>query len=363
MPLPNRDRLVEDCEARMRPGLYHMLDSITRELTHGLIQEKGQLLAQLSNLEAQLASYQNQLQSTKSMLENANSKAIDLDMKLREASMKAEELDNKLQDSERRNCEIRREYEQAKKRWTGVIRHGYREMKAERDKALRKQEKMEDELTTLQMKAKAARRLTKKATFVLKDDDLIRCPRSHSGGKTVLLRIRLNGLADTLTHDLTAEKAQLETQVQALQARLESLQTQLNDAKLELAEANSKVADMDVKLLEAHTKLDDINDRFRDSESRNDAMKRELETAKIRWTGVVTTGWSEAETEREKLRRKLEKKEEELALVKLKTKTARRWMKKATFILKDDVLQRPGSRSSASSSESSYDLQHHKRRK
>ncbi|KAG7095324.1 hypothetical protein E1B28_006089 [Marasmius oreades] len=173
----------------------------------------------------------------------------------------------------------------------------------------------------------------------------------------------LNSLAENLTNDLTREKSQLEDQVQALQVQLDSVQTQLNDAKSELAAANAKVADMDSKLLDAHTKLDDVNHKFRNSERRNDAMKRELEQAKIRWTGVVTTGWSEADSDREKLRRKLEKKEEELALLKLKTRTARRWMKKATLVLKeDDVLPRPESRSSVSS-ESSYSLQHSRRRK
>lgn len=155
----------------------------------------------------------------------------------------------------------------------------------------------------------------------------------------------LESLAENISKDLSKEKTELEDQVQALQVRLDSLQTLLNGTKLELAEANLKVADMDVKLIEAHTQLEDMTRKFKDSESRNHAMKKELEEAKIRWTGVVTTGWSEAETEGEKLRQKLEKKEEELALMKLKTKTARRWMKKATFILKDDVMQRPGSRS------------------
>ncbi|KAG7095325.1 hypothetical protein E1B28_006090 [Marasmius oreades] len=174
----------------------------------------------------------------------------------------------------------------------------------------------------------------------------------------------LNTLGQHIRSELTLENARLEERVSTLQGQLVSVDTQLSGTKLKLDEANSKIADMDGKLVDAHTKVDEMENELQELRRSNAEMKRELEQAKKRWRGIVLPGYHEMELEREKLRRKLEKKEDEVVFYKLKTKAARKLVKKAAYVLKEDdvvVYRRPGSRSSVSSESSCY-LQYARRR-
>ncbi|KAL0565840.1 hypothetical protein V5O48_016177 [Marasmius crinis-equi] len=124
----------------------------------------------------------------------------------------------------------------------------------------------------------------------------------------------IEDLERNMGNELVRQRMEHESEVRGLHARIEALQLQLDDA-------NSKIVDMHQKVHDAEKKTSD--------------MKRELEGAKTRWTGMVTNGWSETASERERYKRKLEKAEQELMLVKMQSKAARKMMKKATYILKD----------------------------
>ncbi|KAK1235795.1 hypothetical protein PQX77_000968 [Marasmius sp. AFHP31] len=116
----------------------------------------------------------------------------------------------------------------------------------------------------------------------------------------------------------------------------EELHREKQEHERQVRELNERIRALESHLLDTNTKLITMTARCDDAEKKNRDMHRELEEAKMKWTGIVATGYNEAVSQHEKTKKKLEKKEGELAILKMQTRAARKLMKKATYMLKDN---------------------------
>ncbi|KAL0069286.1 hypothetical protein AAF712_003651 [Marasmius tenuissimus] len=116
----------------------------------------------------------------------------------------------------------------------------------------------------------------------------------------------------------------------------EELHREKQEHERQVRELNDRIRALESHLHDTNTKLLTMTARCEDAEKKNRDMHRELEEAKMKWTGIVATGYNEAVSQHEKTKKKLEKKEGELAILKMQTRAARKLMKKATYMLKDN---------------------------
>lgn len=141
-----------------------------------------------------------------------------------------------------------------------------------------------------------------------------------------------------ITDELKYEKAQLQDKVFELQARLESLRIQLSSTETELLSAKSITANLDAKVQEAEKKVYEMGNKLQESEKQCNETRRKYEQANKRWNKTVVPGYRELKAEHARYRKKLSKRDGELAVLQLKAAAARNLMKEAKSYLGDDKV-------------------------
>ncbi|ESK91094.1 hypothetical protein Moror_9583 [Moniliophthora roreri MCA 2997] len=166
----------------------------------------------------------------------------------------------------------------------------------------------------------------------------------------------LNNIEETFADELNRQRAEQEAKIAGLQAIRADLEIKLAESQTRLAHLGT-LEQMHIRLEQAESRLVKMDAL----EAENRALRKELDAAKVKWTGLVHDGWGETASEKERYRLKLERAEAQLLLAKEQAKAARKMIKKAGLILKsDDGI--PDSGSTISSTTSTSVMSNHHRR-